>query len=424
VLIRMRRVACATSLVLMLATITFCQIAFAQDEHILHNFANNGKDGYGPIGAVSFDDNGSMWGTTAQGGVYNAGSVFKMNSPDGPWSQEAVAHSFSPNNGDGYEPYGGVIVPFTGFGAPIGNAYGTTFLGGANGAGTVYALSPTTNGKGFTESLVHSFNANGSDGANPANSLIVDGSGNLYGTTVAGGTGGAGTVFELESDGSGGFTELVLHSFSNNGVDGAAPWSTLLLDSSGNLLGTTTAGGAYGCGTVFELIPQSDLTWSESVLHSFAHDSSDGCHPLAGLAPDTFSSENFWGTTNTGGTYNFGTVYYITNSSGNWTETVAYSFANNGDGAHPGYGTLVTHGFGNESGVTIDGGAGGVGAVYTWGFGGVFAVNYSFRHDRKNDGYHPYSGPAGDLFGNLYGTTRDGGTGGGGIVYKEAPGPN
>ena len=421
--IRMHRLALTTSVILTLAS-TLCPLASAQRERILHNFANNGKDGFGAIGSASFDHNGNMWGTTAKGGVYNAGAIFKMNSPDGAWSQEAVAHSFNPSNGDGYEPYGGVIVPFTGFDVPLGDAFGTTFLGGAYGAGTIYALIPNADHKGFTESVLHSFNPNGVDGANPGNSLVVDGSGNLYGTTTAGGAGNAGTVFALEPDGQGGWTEQVLHSFSDNGVDGAVPWSSLLIDVSGNLWGTTSRGGANNCGTIFELVPQSDSTWSETIIHSFTHNSIDGCRPLAGLAGDAFGPGIFWGTTNIGGTSNFGTIYSLTDSGGTWVEAVVYSFANNGDGAHPGYGPLATHGFGNESGVTIDGGAGGVGAIYTWGSqGGGLAVDYSFRQGGKTDGYHPYGGPALDLFGNFYGTTRDGGTDGGGVVYREAPGP-
>jgi uncharacterized repeat protein (TIGR03803 family) len=420
--IQRRRIAPSLPAFLLLVTVAFAPAALTQDEHVLHSFANSGGDGYAPIGALSFDSVGNLFGTSTEGGVYNAGSVFKLIGPFSQWRTESVAYSFNPNNGDGYQPYGGVIVPSVGRSTPAANAYGTTYLGGQYGAGTVYELVSSKSGESYTESVLHSFNPAGGDGANPASSLIVDADGNFYGTTVAGGADGAGTVFELVSDGTGGFTEQVLYSFSNNGVDGVTPWSTLFMDSEGNLWGTTSAGGAYRCGTVFELTPQLDSTWSETIIHNFAHNSSDGCRPLAGVTLDWMGV--WWGATNTGGTHNLGTLYSLTNTDGVWTEAVVHDFAGNGDGAHPGYGSVANIPFDYHHGTTIDGGSGGIGSIYTWRSSLLtYEVSYSFVHDGTNNGFHPYGGPTLDFSGNLYGVTRDGGTDGGGIVYKEAPGP-
>ena len=161
------------------------------------------------------------------------------------------------------------------------------------------------------ETVLHSFN--NTDGAYPVAGLIFDAVGNLYGTTDGGGnfggncgTYGCGTVFELSPNGSGGWTEKVLYSFSNNGTDGANPIAGLVRDAAGNLYGTTDGGGGpYNSGTVFELTPQAGGGWTEKVLHSFSF--FHGRSPEAGLILD--AAGNLYGTTSYGGAYGGGTVF-------------------------------------------------------------------------------------------------------------------
>jgi uncharacterized repeat protein (TIGR03803 family) len=152
-----------------------------------------------------------------------------------------------------------------------------------------------------TETVLHSFG--GAYGANPYFSGVVrDTAGNLYGTTTAGGANGFGTVFKLSPTG----TETVLHSFANDGTDGFSPYAGLAIDTKGNLYGTTYFGGASGFGTVFKLTP----TGTETVLHSFANNGTDGFDPYAGLALD--KAGILYGTTLEGGANGFGTVFKIT----------------------------------------------------------------------------------------------------------------
>ncbi|MGA2904008.1 MAG: choice-of-anchor tandem repeat GloVer-containing protein [Candidatus Korobacteraceae bacterium] len=228
---------------------------------------------------------------------------------------EKVLHSFNNNGVDGAEPYAGLIFD------AAGNLYGTTGNGGVNAGGTVLELTPAGGGN-WAETVLYSFcsQTNCTDGANPSASLIFDAAGNLYSTTDAGGTYGDGTVFELTPTAGGGWTEQVLHSFNNNGTDGAYPYAGLIFDATGNLYGTTLNGGTYqcvdeGCGTVFELTPTAGGGWTEQVLHNFGN-GTDGFWPYAGLILD--AAGNLYGTTQLGGTggncggYGCGTVFELT----------------------------------------------------------------------------------------------------------------
>src|SRR5664279_5403051 len=208
-------------------------------------------------------------------------------------AQEQVLHNFNNNGTDGTFPQAGLIVD------GAGNLYGTTSEGGtyiscSGGCGTVFELTPNGSG-GWTETVLHNFNSNGTDGANPYAGLIFDAAGNLYGTTTTGGTYYVGTVFELSPSQGGGWTEKVLYSFNYNGTDGNYPQASLTIDAAGNLYGTTWAGGpyGYGYGTVFELTPAAGGGWTETVLHNFV--GTDGAAPLAGLIFD--AAGNLYGTT-------------------------------------------------------------------------------------------------------------------------------
>ena len=141
--------------------------------------------------------------------------------------------------------------------------------GGTYGYGEVFELSPGPEGQ-WTETVLHSFNLDGQDGIRPYSSLLMDSTGNLYGTTYLGGiygTYGLGTVYEI-MPGKGGWTEKVLHSFNSDGIDGFNPYGNLVLDAKGNLYGTTYVGGTGSVGTVFELSPNPDGSWQETIILS------------------------------------------------------------------------------------------------------------------------------------------------------------
>jgi uncharacterized repeat protein (TIGR03803 family) len=215
--------------------------------------------------------------------------------------QEKVLYSFNDNGVDGYSSESGLIFDSS------GNLYGTTIFGGTYGYGTVFELTPKAGGT-WTEKVLHSFDNSSADGGYPGAGVIFDSSGNLYGTAEVGGNYDDGTVFELTPQADGSWTEKVLHSFNSKSKDGVAPSSVLTFDASGNLYGTTSSGGAaacsynvYGCGTVFELTPKAGGTWGEKVLHSFSDAATDGFSPLyEGVIFDALG--NLYGTTRFGGT--------------------------------------------------------------------------------------------------------------------------
>jgi uncharacterized repeat protein (TIGR03803 family) len=233
------------------------------------------------------DEKGKIYGTTASGGANNDGTVFKI-ARDG---TEKVLHSF--NGTDGSYPLAGLIMD------KKGDLYGTTDDGGAEGLGTVFELSAHG-----SETVLYSFCPDFPDcrdGVFPSAGLIMDKSGNLYGTAEADGAHGNGTVFRLAPDG----TEKVLWSFT--GADGSEPEAGLIMDKKGKLYGATLFGGANGYGTAFEVAPDG----TETVLHSFdsAVNGSDGFEPYAGLVED--KSGNLYGTTYGGGADGAGTVFKI-----------------------------------------------------------------------------------------------------------------
>lgn len=315
-------------------------------KRVLHIF--HGEDGAYPNGII-FDSVGNLYGTALSGGgAQGYGVVFKLTrGVNGTWT-ETVLHTFS--NKDGGLPAGSLVFDST------GDLYGTTQSGGnldacgGTGCGTVFRLAPGTNGK-WTMTVLHSFDGN--DGSIPTCTLILDSEGNLYGTTSSGGVGSYGNVFELKQGSNGKWTETVLHSF--NGKDGAEPYAGLVFDSAGNLYGTAQYGGdlnsfycsGVGCGTVFKLTPGANGKWTMSVIHAF--NGVDGMYPLAGLILD--AAGNLYGTT----FYSYGVVFRLSqDTNGKWTETVLHAFRGR-DGLDPVAG-LVFDSAGNLYGTTEHGG--------------------------------------------------------------------
>jgi uncharacterized repeat protein (TIGR03803 family) len=364
------------------------QRAHAQTFTVLHSFSGGTNDGAYPYAGLVMDSSGNLYGTTYVGGGgsecfgVGCGTVFKLDIS----GALTVLHSFS--GSDGKYPYAGLVRDSS------GNLYGTTLYGGSIGYGTVFKLE--TSGP---LTVLHSCDY--SDGANPYAGLVRDSSGNLYGTTVGGGpSGDGGTVFKLDTSG----TLTVLHNFS--GSDGAYPYAGLVIDSSGNLYGTTSQGGSYGYGTVFKLDSSGALT----VLHNFS--GSDGGYPQAGLVRD--SSGNLYGTTTyAGGSFGYGTVFKLDTSG---VLTVLHSFpSGTNDGAYP-YGGLVMDSSGNLYGTTAIGGSNGYGGtVFKLDTSGALTVLHNFS---GSDGAYPYAGLMMDSYGTLYGTTHGGGSSGYGTVFE------
>ncbi len=317
-------------------------------ESLLHRFAGS-TDGHSPAAGLIFDASGNLYGTTV------LGNVFKLTpNSDGSWTEHTL-YNFS-NGDDGGAPRGGVIFD------AAGNLYGTGSNFGANGFGVVFKLTPNSNGT-WTESVLYPFTG-GSDGHFPEASLIFDSTGNLYGTTAAGGDFGAcpsgcGVVFKLSPNSDGTWTESVIHSF--NSGDGNTPTAGLIFDSAGNLYGTTNAGGVVGFGVVFKLKPDSDGTWTERILHSFANH--PAAFPFASLIFD--AAGNLYGTTVNSSPVDGGTVFKMTpNLNGSWAFSVLHLF--HGNPALHQFGGLVRDKSGNLYGTTADcgSGTGSQGVVY------------------------------------------------------------
>jgi uncharacterized repeat protein (TIGR03803 family) len=376
----------------------------------------DGTDGAGPDSSLIFDTSGNLYGTAWAGGSSNFGTAFQL-VPDGSggWHENVLYNFCSIATClDGETPTGGLILD------SAGNLYGTATGGGTSGAsGVVFELSPGANGT-WTESVLHNFCQNCADGFQPRTGLIFDAAGNLYGATTSGGRCNFGTVFELTPAGNGSWTEKLLHSFCY--TDGGLPFGNLIFDSAGNLYGTTDVGGLHKngceerCGLVFELIPGTAGHWKEHVLHYF--DFENGAYPEASLIFDEHG--NLYGTAAGGGLKKKGLVFELTPAAGNkWTETVIHLF-DTVNSAAP-VSTLVMDHAGNLYGTSY----GGYGIVFelspgrdaTW----IYTVLHSFRN---KGGSNPVAGLVLDSFGNLYGTTAYGGLDnppGDGLIFEITP---
>jgi uncharacterized repeat protein (TIGR03803 family) len=278
------------------------------------------------------------------------------------------------------------------------------------------ATSAATQAGAQTETIVHTFSGQ-PDGQGPFDSLIVDASGNLYGTASGGGSHGGGIVFELTPNGAGGWTETTLYNFSSSPVGAAyEPWAGLVFDSAGNLYGTTYYGGTYGYGTVFEL-RQVGRQWNEKVLHSFNSNGKDGTYPRSNLTFD--SAGNLYGTTPTGGSSGGGTVFQLVpKTGGGWSERVICSFNLKGD-VNPNATPVVFDSSGNLYGAVDVGGTSSDGFIYELApqSNGDWKEETLFNFD-YNNGASPTSNLLIDSSGNLYGTALEGGTGSDGIVFE------
>lgn len=389
------------------------------DAKVLHAF-QGGNDGALPSGSLIADREGNLYGTTELGGSgtncyggKGCGTIFEL-TPNG---TEQVLYSFQGGN-DGFGPTGALLFDQS------GNLYGATLAGGGcsaetYGCGTIFKLAPDG-----TETILYAFQA-GSDGWYPEGNVVADAAGNLYGVANSGGNyngvtcenEGCGTVFEVQSDG----TEITLHTFQG-GSDGGIPLAGLIIDSSDNLYGTTLAGGGCmvnvdGCGTVFKVAPGG----AETVLYAF-QGGTDGYFPESELIED--HAGNLYGTTFDGGDTQVcdpdgcGTVFKLAPDG---TETVLHSFKLGSTGSLP-IGGVVMDANGNLYGTTSIGGdkhcseRDGCGTVFKLAPDGEATVLLQFGSRGKG------ASPVSSLFlgkhGNLYGTTPAGGKFKEGVVFK------
>lgn len=278
-------------------------------ETVLYSFAGVGAgDGGFPLGVLVMDAQGNLYGTTSQGGVttcaaeegsQSCGTVFKLDTN----GNETLLHVFTGSGGDGALPQGALAMDSQ------GNLYGTTLGAGQPayeyctfGCGTVFKVTATAN-----ETVVHSFGGEATaDGALPTGGLVIDAQGNLYGTTSQGGPLSDlnhGTVFKVDSNGN----ETVLYNFSAGELDGYYPQASVVMDTQGNLYGTTFKGGNFGCPEATNLFPgcgvvfKVDTNGNQTVLYSFSGSESgpDGSEPQGGVVRD--AQGNLYGTTAFGG---------------------------------------------------------------------------------------------------------------------------
>jgi uncharacterized repeat protein (TIGR03803 family) len=409
--------------IVFLLTIAATQAAQSQTFKVIHTFTG-GQDGARPDAGLTMDAEGNLYGTASFGGGANAGTVYRLKRLRSNWVFNPL-YSFTGSNGDGATPQARVIfgpdgvlygtTEWGGGSCKPGYYCGTVFDLRPSVTACKAALCP------WTETVLYSFSG-GADGGSPEGDLIFDSAGNIYGTTVTGGNtagcfgNGCGTVYELKPSG-GGWTESVLYAFAGGSSDGQDPWAGVTSDGAGNLYGTTVHGGSvYDCGTVFQLT-QLGGVWTENILNNFQN--GGGCWPYGDLIFD--QSGNLYGDTTAGFA---GTVFEMSLSGGVWTLQTLYSFTGcNGcgpyatlamDGAGNLYGTTAQDGAND---------AGNVFKLTPSAGGWTYTSLHDFTGG--SDGAVPYSSVLIDSNGNLYGTTYRGGAGncasGCGVVWEITP---
>jgi uncharacterized repeat protein (TIGR03803 family) len=415
------RIASSVAAAFLLAAALVCK-APAQ-ESILWAFQNADGEGFTPQAGLTFDGQGNLYGTTVVGGKYEQGSVYELiPQANGSWQYKTI-YSFGAVSNDGSEPKAGVVFD------THGNLYGVTNQGGTQGIGTAFELSPQTGGV-WAESKLYSIGTSpsGDDGTYPESNVVLDSSGNVYGVS-AGGAADGGSVWELSPSTGGGWTISPVWVFgATNAKDGMRPNGPLIFDKDGNLYGVTSAGGANGEGTAFELSPGSGGTWTETILYNFQGPPNDAAEAAGALTFD--SAGNLYGASTEGGADYIGSVFELSPGKGGWTETVLHSFsnANNNldDGKYPAAGPVFDP-LGNLYVTTTYGGAiygstgGGVVAELHPQGGGVWkeTIVHSFPAT-SDDGYYPVDALIVDAQGNLYGTAANDGANGEGVAFELA----
>jgi len=383
-----------TLVVLLLCSFILVQSARAQSFNVVHNFTG-GTDGANPLNGLMMGAGGFMYGTTSAGGAYNNGTVFRI----APTGILQTIYAFR-GGADGSTPQSFLVEDSAGY------LYGTTSGGGAFGGGTVFRIVNST------KTILHNFGS-GSDGSAPLGGLAFDSAGNLYGTTSAGGANGNGAVFMLSASGIL-WRETVLYSFGT-GTDGAVPYAGVTLDSAGDVLGTTSAGGTGGYGTIFEL--SKAHSWAETIVYNFQNQN-DGAVPYAGLIADGHG--NFYGAATEGGSLGGGSIFELTPAGSGWNFNAFASLA--GWGISGTFRNLMLSPSGTLYATTHCDGQDSAGTVYELvpGSGGTWTYTLLYSFTGGTDGLYSFSNLV--MFANrLYGTTNEGGAYGYGVVFAVVP---
>ena len=407
--------------------------AQAQTYTVLHAFTGH-QDGANPLAGLILDGAGNLYGTTYGGGNMmldtcnsaGCGIVFKMTRRNSAWVLTPL-NTFNLYNGAG--SLGPVLFGPDSllYGSTSGGGNGNCFQGPFEGCGVVYSLQPPatachTTVCSWTENLIYQF-ATLEDGFYPGGNLVFDQAGNLYGTTEYGGTGGCfgdgcGTVFELTRSGSG-WVKTTIGDYNNGGPEGL--FSGLIIDRAGNLYGSSDEGGSANYGTVYELT-RSGSGWTTTIIHSFTSVGT-GAYADGGLVMD--QAGNLYGTTDGGGASNGGIVFELSPSNGGWNYSVIWNLAGPGSGPT---GSLAMDAAGNLYGTTYGGGAFQCGNVFKLApSGGQWSFTDLYDFTCGNDGGHPQAGVTLDANGNLYGTTYQYGPNGNclgvgcGVVWEITP---
>lgn len=371
--------------------------AQSQTYNVIYNFTAKGTDGATPYGGPILDRSGNLYGTTYLGGRFSAGSVYKLSPNGSSWTYTSLYSLTAGADGSG--PAFGTLAVHN------GALFGTTEGGGS--FGTAFRVAPSQNG--WRETVVHTF-GNGTDGAQPIGGVVFDSSGNFYGTTSLGGAYGNGTVFQVSGSG----VESEIYSFTG-GNDGTNPPAGVTVDAHGNLYGTTSLGGINGDGVIYELSP-SGSSWTQTVLYSF-QGLNDGANPVGGVILDT--AGNLYGTTFDGGVNGGGTVYRLSPSGGTWKMTILYSFTGGYGGP---YNKLTFDSKGNIYGATNGEGAHGFGSVFKLTpAAGSWTLTDLYDFNNGTDGGSPYGSVAVDSHGNVFGTAATGGSKNQGVVFEITP---
>jgi uncharacterized repeat protein (TIGR03803 family) len=388
---------------------------------LLHGFNESLTDGNGPEGPVVFDQEGNLYGATFSGGAYTDGTVYELTpGSDGQWT-ETILHNFINSLTDGANPVGVVIDS-------AGNLFGATSHGGSKSEGTVFELSPGANGQ-WTESVLWNFCSlpNCADGAGQSVPPIRSSSGDLFGATTA----YPGTVFELTPSAKG-WALTTLYTFCSlpNCADGEDPMGSLTLDSKGDLYGETTSGGScsydLGCGVVFTLRPQANGLWQETVLQDFGT-SEEGIGAGGGV---TLRDHALYGTTQDGGQFGCanlgcGTVFELTHIAGNGIhEQLLHDFGEQSAQGIAPYAAVTFDPHGDLFGITLEGGSPTCECGIVYGMKPQDNGKWGFEVLHSfvgTDGSTPNATPTLDSKGNLYGTTATGGPGEGGVVFELSP---
>jgi uncharacterized repeat protein (TIGR03803 family) len=384
--------------------------AKASTTEVIYGFAGE-DDGEYTDTDVAIDTAGNLYGTSVLGGEFGGGTVWQL-SPVGDGWVHTVLYSFT-GGADGGEPYKGVALD------AAGNLYGTAVTGGSGscegGCGVTYKL--TKSGTTWTQSVIHAFTG-GDDGSGPGARVALDKGGNVYGMTPTGGANGLGTIYEIHPKRNGDWALRVIHTFTG-GSDGSSGSAGKILLRGGHLYGAATTGGTNSSGTVFELTPTRIGEWGFKILYSF-QGAPDGVFPYGALLFD--AAGNLYGTTYYGGTNGLGAVYKLSpTDSGEWNETVLYSFKAGTDG-NSSISNLVSDAAGNLYGTTSEGGLGS-GTIFklTPGQNGTWTESIPHSFQGSPDGAFPYAGMVGDGAGTFYGATVHGGDDGEGAIYKFTP---